>query len=335
MTYPWLVPLWQRLSAQPERLPHALLLEGPRGIGKRDFALAFAHALLCETPVQDGHACGQCVACHWLAQDSHPDFRLLEPLTAEEKGEEEGATAEEGPPKRKKYEITIAQVRALADFVNLSSHRAGSRVVIIHPAEALNPAASNALLKTLEEPSPNTHFLLVSHQPHFLLPTIKSRSFSLSMPQPSPSQAAAWLKDQGIHEAELCLALAGGAPLLAREFADADYLKERRLFLSALQAPKQLNWLALAEQGARADLAARIDWLQKWLYDLVSSRLARQVRYNVDFASGLQDLAARVNLSRVQQFARELAQIKRRLQHPLNPQLLLESVLLSYLTAVN
>lgn len=331
MTYPWLVPLWQRLSAQPERLPHALLLEGPRGIGKRDFALAFAQALLCETPTHDGHACGQCVACHWLAQDSHPDFRLLEPLT----GEEEGATAEEGPPTRKRREINIAQVRALADFVNLSSHRAGNRVVVIHPAEALNPAASNALLKTLEEPSPNTHFLLVSHQPHFLLPTIKSRSFSLSMPQPSPAQAAAWLKDQGIHEAELCLALAGGAPLLARDFADADYLKERRLFLSALQAPKQLNWLALAEQGARADLAARFDWLQKWLYDLVSSRLARQVRYNVDFASGLQDLATRVNLFRVQQFARELAQIKRRLQHPLNPQLLLESVLLSYLTAVN
>lgn len=334
MTYPWLVPLWQRLSAQPERLPHALLLEGPRGIGKRDFALAFAHALLCETPTQDGHACGQCVACHWLAQDSHPDFRLLEPLTGEEKGEEEGTTAE-GPPTRKRREINIAQVRALADFVNLSSHRAGSRVVIIHPAEALNPAASNALLKTLEEPSPNTHFLLVSHQPHFLLPTIKSRSHRLSMPQPSPLHAAAWLKDQGIHEAELCLALAGGAPLLAREFADADYLKERRLFLSALQAPKQLNWLALAEQGARADLAARFDWLQKWLYDLVSSRLAQQVRYNVDFASGLQDLATRVNLSHVQQFARELAQIKRRLQHPLNPQLLLESVLLSYLTAVN
>jgi len=330
MSYPWFSPLWQRLSAQPERLPHALLLEGPRGIGKRDFALEFAHALLCETPTQDGHACGQCVACHWLTQDSHPDFRLLEPLTGDEEG-----IAEEGPPTRKRREINIAQVRALADFVNLSSHRAGGRVVVIHPAEALNPAASNALLKTLEEPSPNTHFLLVSHQPHFLLPTIKSRSFSLSMPQPSHAQAAAWLKELGVHEAELCLALAGGAPLLARDFADADYLKERRIFLSALQAPTQLNWLALAEQGARADLAARFDWLQKWLYDLVSSRLASHVRYNLDFASGLQDLATRVNLSRVQQFARELAQIKRRLQHPLNPQLLLESVLLSYLTAVN
>jgi len=334
MTYPWLVPLWRHLNAQADRLPHALLLEGPRGIGKRDFALSFARALLCETPADDGHACGQCVACHWLAQDSHPDFRLLEPITEDEKGDEEGAT-EKASPSRKRREINIAQVRALADFVNLSSHRAGGRVVVIHPAEALNPAASNALLKTLEEPSADTHFLLVSHQPHFLLPTIKSRSHRISMPQPSPAQAAIWLKEQGIHEAELCLALAGGAPLLARDFADADYLKERHLFLSALQTPKQLNWLALAEQGARAELAPRFDWLQKWLYDLISSRLTRHVRYNLDFASGLQDLAMRVNLHRVQQFARELAQIKRRLQHPLNPQLLLESVLLSYLTAVN
>jgi len=330
MIYPWLTSLWQHLNAQGERLPHALLLEGPRGIGKRDFALSFARALLCETTTDDGHACGQCPACHWLAQDSHPDFRLLEPIT----GEEEGAS-DDGPPSRKRREINIAQVRALGDFVNLSSHRAGGRVVVIHPAEALNPAASNALLKTLEEPSANTHFLLVSHQPHFLLPTIKSRSHRISMPQPNAIQAAAWLKEQGINEAELCLALAGGAPLLARDFADADYLKERRLFLSALQTPKQLNWLALAEQGARAELAPRFDWLQKWLYDLISSRLADHVRYNLDFANGLQDLATRVNLARVQQFARELAQIKRRLQHPLNPQLLLESVLLSYLTAVN
>lgn len=331
MIYPWQAPLWQRLREQAGRVPHALLLAGPRGVGKRDFALAYAKALLCETPQPDGQACDHCAACHWLAQGSHPDFRLLEPLVDEEKSEEEGAAEK---TTRKKREINIAQVRALADFANLSSHRAGNRVVLIHPAETLNAAASNALLKTLEEPSPNTRFLLVSHQPNFLLPTIKSRSAAIIMPQPNPTQAAAWLKEQGIQDAELCLALAGGAPLLARDFADSEYLKERRAFLSALQSPKQLNWLALAEQGAKADMAARFDWLQKWLYDLVSSRLGTQVRYNLDFASGLQDLAMRVNLSRVQNFARELAQIKRRLQHPLNPQLLLESVLLSYLKAV-
>ena len=128
--------------------------------------------------------------------------------------------------------------------------------------------------------------------------------------------------------------MAGGAPLLAREYADAQYLQARQHFLSALQKPKQLNWLQLAEQGAKADMVARFDWLQKWLADLVTIRLAGKVRYNLDFVSSLQDLALQVNLMRVQKFADELAQIKRRLKHPLNPQLLLESVLLSYLAAV-
>lgn len=328
--YPWLDTLWQGFTAHPERLPHALLLEGARGIGKRDFALALAAAWLCERPGSDGHACGQCRACHWFAQGSHPDFRLLEPFA----GEDEDAEAEEGAS-RKKREISIAQVRALHDFVNLSSHCAGRRAVVLHPAETLNPAAANALLKTLEEPSQNTYFLLVTHQANFLLPTIKSRCQRVSMPQPDAAQAQAWLLQQGVDEADLCLALAGGAPLLARELADTSYLDARRQFLQALQKPRQLNWLALAESGARADLAARFDWLQKWLYDLSSARLAGRVRYNLDYVSGLQDLAARVNVMRVQDFARELAQIKRRLQHPLNPQLLLESVLLGYLAAVS
>jgi DNA polymerase III subunit delta' len=327
--YSWQADLWQRLMSQPERLPHALLLEGPRGIGKRDFALSLVAARFCETPNKDGHACGHCPACHWIEQGAHPDMRLLEPVTPENSDEaEEGAT-------RKKQEITIAQVRALGDFVNLSSHRAGGRAIVIHPAEALNPASANALLKTLEEPSPNSLFVLVTHQANFLLPTIKSRCHRISMPQPSAAQANAWLAQQGVEQAELCLALAGGAPLLAREYADAQYLQARQQFLSVLQKPKQLNWLALAEQGAKADLAARFDWLQKWLSDLITARLAGKVRYNLDFVSSLQDLAVKVNLMRVQQFASELAQIKRRLKHPLNPQLLLESVLLSYLAAVS
>lgn len=327
--YSWQTDLWQRLLSQPERLPHALLLEGPRGIGKRDFALSLAAARFCETPNSDGQACGHCPACHWIAQGAHPDMRLLEPLSAEN-----GDEAEEGAS-RKKQEINIAQVRALADFVNLSSHRAGGRAIVIHPAEALNPASANALLKTLEEPSPNSLFVLVTHQANFLLPTIKSRCHRISMPQPSAAQAHAWLAQQGAEQAELCLALAGGAPLLAHAYADAQYLQARQHFLSALQKPKQLNWLQLAEQGAKADLAARFDWLQKWLADLISAGLAGKVRYNLDFVSSLQDLAVTVNLMRIQHFASELAQIKRRLKHPLNPQLLLESVLLSYLAAVS
>lgn len=325
--YPWFAPLWHTLMTRQARWPHALLLAGPRGIGKRDFALALGAACLCETPLADGQACGICPACHWLAQGSHPDFRLLEPYGGEEGEEEEGA--------RRKRDISIAQVRSLADFVSLSSMRAGERVIVIHPAEAMNTAAANALLKTLEEPLPQVRLILVGHQIHSLLPTIKSRCQRIPMPPATTAQARAWLQEAGVKEVNLSMALAGGAPLLAKEFAQANYLESRRTFLTSLLQPAQLNWIALAEQNAREDLAARFDWLQTWTYDIASQGLTGRLRYNLDFGLGLQELAARVNLTRIFQFARELTQIKRRLQHPLNPQLLLESVLLNYLAAVN
>ena len=325
--YPWFASLWQSLMTRHARWPHALLLVGPRGIGKRDFALALAAARLCETPLADGHACGKCSACHWLGQGSHPDFRLLEPYVGEAGEEEEGV--------RRKREISIAQVRALSDFVGLSSVRAGERVIMIHPAEAMNTAAANALLKTLEEPHPQVRLILVSHQAHALLPTIKSRCQRIAMPPATTVQARAWLQEAGVKEIELSMALAGGAPLLAKDFAQPTYLEARRTFLNSLLYPASLNWIALAEQNAREDLVARFDWLQTWIYDLSCQRLTGRLRYNLDFVDGLQELAARVNLTRVFHFARELAQIKRRLQHPLNPQLLLESVLLNYLAAVN
>src|SRR6185436_1294400 len=103
---------------------------------------------LCEAPAADGSACGRCAACAWFEGGNHPDFRVIEQLN---KKDEEGESAE------KKPQIEVDQIRALADFVGMSSHRGGRKVVLVHPAEALNPNAANALLKSLEEPPPLTH----------------------------------------------------------------------------------------------------------------------------------------------------------------------------------
>jgi DNA polymerase-3 subunit delta' len=226
--------------------------------------------------------------------------------------------------------IGIAQVRELADFVALSRQRAGARVILIHPAEAMNAAAANALLKTLEEPTENTVFLLVSHQPRRLLPTVISRCRLLAMPVPAREDAERWLASQGVAEAGLCLSLAGGAPLEALRFADGGYLAARRAFLAALGDPAGLDWLKLAEQGAKEELAMQIDWLQKWIHDLVALRLAGSLRYNLDFAPRLRELARVVNVKRLMRYARELDHIRRHVEHPLNAQLLLEAVFLAY-----
>ena len=204
-------------------MPHAILLHGPHGTGKTRFAERFAQALLCEAPTANGDACDRCASCHWFVQYSHPDYRRLRPEVLDESTAAEGDETGEADESRKgakttkvpSKEIKIDQIRALADFMNISTHRQGMRVVILYPAEALNAAASNALLKTLEEPPPHTIFLLVSNRPDRLLPTILSRCRKFALAMPPSRLALAWLAEQGIQDAEAWLAEQGGAPLAA------------------------------------------------------------------------------------------------------------------------
>ncbi len=160
MLYPWQTEDWQRLGALRERLPHALLIHGQQGTGKRDLALHFAQGLLCESPRPDGQPCGQCAACHWFSQGNHPDFTVVRPEALETGGE--GEADDSGKKKAPSKIIRMEQVRALIEAVGVGTHRAGLRVVVIYPLDALQVEGANALLKTLEEPPSSTVFLLVT-----------------------------------------------------------------------------------------------------------------------------------------------------------------------------
>src|SRR5450631_1519978 len=167
---PWeVLPPWQEVAAATmlgarERWPHALLIAGPQGVGKRLLALHLARALLCETPLSNGRACGTCIGCGLVERRSHPDLRLIEPFTYDDDGVATPVDA-----------IGVDAIRDLTRFAQLSSHRGGAKVAVVVPADALNAAAANALLKTLEEPPPRTNLLLVSHRPGRLPATITSR----------------------------------------------------------------------------------------------------------------------------------------------------------------
>jgi len=216
--YPWQQDAWQQLQALRPRMPHAILFHGAQGIGKADFIEHFAQALLCENVRPDGHACGTCASCGWFSQGNHPDYRRVRPEAMEDEIADEGEGEGEGAKKAAKSktpskDIKIEQIRNLADFMNISTHRQGLRVVVLYPAEALNTPASNALLKTLEEPPPGTLFLLASNSLDRLLPTILSRCRKFALPMPSHEQALAWLKGQGLNDADSWLREQGGAPL--------------------------------------------------------------------------------------------------------------------------
>jgi DNA polymerase-3 subunit delta' len=328
--HPWHVEALEKLLAARERLPHAVLVHGPAGIGKVQFARSLAAAMLCETPGAS-LACGACSSCHWFSQGNHPDFREILPEAAAEDEEDEGeATDGARADKAKSLVIKIEQIRAVGDFVALSTHRAGYRVLVLHPAEALQPASANALLKTLEEPPPRTLIAMVSSRPQRLLPTLRSRCRLLALRAPARADALAWLRAEGVAGPEAAIAAAGGAPLLARDLAGPEEAELRRRVVSELARPGGADAVQFAAGVTRATLERTIWWMQTWVHDLLRARLAGDVRHHAGELQALRARARTADLEALFGLDRELAEARRLASHPLNPRLLSEHLLMAY-----
>ena len=331
--YPWQKNDWTRLQELRTRPAHGLLFKGSKGIGKLDLAINFAQSLLCQQPSEMGSACGKCPSCHWFEQGSHPDFRLLQPEILSLEGEEsEGFKPVSGPASGKKpsKQISVDQIRALADFIGLSAHQGGRRVVVIHPAEAMNTNAANALLKGLEEPPPGLLFILVSHKPQRLLPTIRSRCLSFALTAPDVPDAIGWLTEQGVKNPAKALAASGFSPLQAVQLEEQVGSEERDQLLRGARQPETLDVFALAEALQKTEQVLVVQWLQQWCYDLSAMKLAGKLRYHPGEEATIKKLVepiAPLNLARLQ---KHLQTAKREAQHTLNPKLFFESLLLAY-----
>jgi DNA polymerase-3 subunit delta' len=329
MMFEWQSPAWGALLQLRDKLPQAALIPCREGFGTEELAGRFAQALLCEAQQSAELPCGRCVACNWFEQGNHPDFRWVRPesMTPETAaGEEEGAPKEKAEKKRSE-QIRIDQIRQLQDFLAVGTHRAGLRVILIHPAESMNSNTQNALLKSLEEPPPSTLFLLVSHHPDKLLATVRSRCRKFTLPEPARAPLLAWLKAEGVPDPEAALAATGGAPLSAAGLAESD--PERQKLLNQLRN-SQFNALAAAELLQRVAPAQFIHWLQCWVYDLLSCRLGGGVRYHLQDAKTMAGIAARTDPRTVATYLRSLAQARKLAQHPLNPKSNFEALLLQY-----
>lgn len=226
------------------RLHHAYLFAGPDGIGKGLAAQALAEALLCAVPRGDGDACGQCPSCRRSAARGHPDLHIVE------RGKKP-----DGAPEAS---IRIDQVRALQRALSFKAYEGGRRVVLMLEPDRMNPSTANALLKTLEEPGPNTHFALVTDSPHRLLPTILSRCQRVRFgPLPRAFVAEQITTRVGLdaETADLVAGLAEGSIGRAIQLADSPLMSERAALLERADPPTGLaaagDLLDLAEQLAR------------------------------------------------------------------------------------
>lgn len=318
---PWQQSQWDKLNIVRKhgRLPHALLMTGPAGLGKLEFARLLGKSLLCESPDIQGMPCGSCKQCRLAAADSHPDIRDVTP--------EEGDKS-----------IKVDAVRELVNWSILSVAETRYRVFIIRPAETMGVAAANALLKTLEEPIQRTLLILISANPGKLLATIKSRCQQFAFVVPPAALAQAWLserigKDQA--QSAALLRLARGAPLLAMQMADSDELQSYNQLLKEflLLTGSSAEPVKLAEQWQKQqELSVLLNYMKRWLMDIIllGNGAGMSGNSSIGPPEDLKTLTGKLDLTAVYKLLDSLFETERQLANNINPQLALEQLLLHW-----
>ncbi|THU05300.1 DNA polymerase III subunit delta' [Lampropedia puyangensis] len=341
---PW---LQGQLQALLEQQGHALLLEGPSGLGQFGLAMAWAQALLCEARSLEAAlapACGHCESCHAVHVRTHPDLLVLLPETMQLAlgwANTEGETVSDAKRKPSK-EIRVEAMRQMITFCQRTDARGRGKVVVVYPAENMNTVTANALLKTLEEPPGNSRFVLATEAAHRLLPTIRSRCHSWKMKWPDEVQIQTWLAQAGRSAEQIAGAMqaSGGRPLNAWELLQTGFDLN-----SWNQLPGQL---VRGQAGLLADASASqaIGVLLQLCHDAMAVVAGAAPRYfaqaslaplfvglagadqsslEQQFQQGGSSPRQRT-LERLGQWSAELMQASRSSEHPFSPDLMLTAL---------
>ncbi|WP_286238587.1 DNA polymerase III subunit delta' [Neptuniibacter halophilus] len=319
--YPWFYERFSHLAGlhRNRRLPHALLLHGAAGIGKADFATAFSQYLLCQSPLEN-QSCGRCKSCELNAAGSHPDLYLLMP-------EEEGK------------QLKVDQIRALTEFIYSTPQQGGYRAVVINPADAMNVASANALLKMLEEPGRDTLIILVTSKLGQVLPTIKSRCQQIECHPPAEDEAINWLQaatELDAERARSVLHINRGAPKEALAYIEKDLAEERAQLIRGLAdiLKQRRSPLEVAQSWQKHDLELLLGWFYSLLTDVARGALcqdAESIRQD-DARNMLTAVAKKTDPVRIFRLADKVHEERRAILQRQNPnkQLLLECILLEW-----
>jgi DNA polymerase-3 subunit delta' len=318
--YPWFEDAWTAIHKN-EKLPHALIFKGKEGIGKYDFAITFAKSYLCQNALSSHLPCESCSSCKWFP-DSHPDFKHIAPIESEDEESSKRKTV-------RKKNIVISQIRELSEYLELSAHQEkGRRIVLIEPADSLNQAASNALLKILEEPPENTLFILVTSQAQKLIATIRSRCQLLDLRGPSLDEARSFLVDQKIDHEESLLSFTGGSPFNA--IKELEKQSEREVITQLLSQGHNVDITKVNYAILTQGLDWTVNMIQKWAFDLLLSFHTQQNYYFKNEKKHIQAQAKQINLDTLLLFTNELNELKKIASHPINQELQLQNIFIKY-----
>lgn len=256
--FPWLDASFKQLSHRiaADKLHHALLIQGPLGLGKASFAMQLGQLLLCKAK-QGDNICGQCQSCLLNAANTHPDLYVVE----------------------SDKQIGVDQIREAIKKLGSSAHMSGAKVLIIYHAHTMTESSANALLKTLEEPTGNTFLLLTTDKPERILPTIKSRCEKLALPVPDLDTTLAWVKTQYAAEIDINFAkLFSARPLALLAELQEEQKFTYDIFSQGLQALLQGQTNAMQLAMDWQDSADKVlKWTQYWARQQCTAQMSESV----------------------------------------------------------
>ena len=310
-----------RRLLETDRLPHALLFSGPEGVGKRRTAEALAATLLCSSPAA-GHPCGTCESCRAFSRGIHPDFFFVVPEAVGK-----GARS-----------IRIEAMRALGSALARPPELAPRQVALIDDAQRMNEAAANSFLKTLEEPTGDVVFLLVTGMRAALLDTIVSRCLEIPFGPLALPELSEVLHRHGVEaeEAAALAALADGSAGRALALHVEGALRRREEAVSLLARLPQIPPLSLWAEGKKWGALSREEageWLRSLrltLRDVLALYGGAAPLYSVGLEAPVAEIAARFSEARVFSMLADVKEAERRLlSSNVNIRLLVEALLLS------
>lgn len=261
LSYPWHASAWQHVIQlhQAQRMPHAILLSGIKGLGKRAFADNLVASLLCLQQTEQFEACGHCHSCQLLAAGSHSDHTLVAP---EDTGKQ----------------IKVDQIRELKASQTLMPKVSNNKTVVITHADQMNLSAYNSLLKLLEEPQPNSVLILISENSQQLPITIKSRCQKMVIAVPNEEESLDWLVEQAPkHDRttwQSLLKLAHGAPLQALDSEEQSLIQSQTIIKDiAILMKSQANPVQMAANWQQFDLKSVMYQIQTMMQAKIESLL--------------------------------------------------------------
>ena len=313
--YPWQKNAWSEVFSNKDKMPHAFTFFGPQTLEINKFVDELIKSVLCSKSTNEDFACGECQDCLW-SDTNHPDLKVVE--SGSDKDEKLNSDI-----------LNIANAREVKKFLELTSHQAnGKKIVVVYGADRLTVAASNALLKTIEEPPNNCLIIFTVNNLANLLPTITSRCRLISFAKPSQEDAKNFLKQTNNANLINQLELYSNSPL--ELINEKEMLSSVSVFLNELKKGNEVDLMKVNNIWLDNGLAWIINLLQKWSYEILLYKLSKKHNYFPNEIKAVHTLALNADLSKLLTYQKSLNIIKSYTQTSVNKEINLNSVMIEY-----